>query len=493
MLKRIIAGCIFLGATFFRLDAAEPSRPARANILLITADDLGFQLGCYGDRVVTTPNIDRLAGRGMRFTKAYIAASSCSPSRSSILTGLYPHQNGQVGLSQLGYSMKPGLPNMVSLLRKQGYLTGIIGKLHVEPVDDFPFDFANMSHEVSRHPAKVRELCDAFFGETQNNPFFLYLNLFDPHGPFERDIDGSPKVKVTEQQAGLFSFIGQDTPVLREQVAGFMTCVNRLDEIMGVVLASLKEHGLDKNTSIFFISDNGPPFPRAKVTCYEAGVRVPLIISWPGHFETGVNSELVSATDLLPTVLELAGAPAVPGLPGQSLRPLLEGRPVDWRQQVFTEYNTHEPRMLNPRRAVREGQYKLIMTLLRDPDMVWPESLTLEKFRTVQKEAGQGEFLELYDLEADPDEFKNLAGTPELKEVQDRLVQSLQKWRRETDDPLLDSAKLHSFLQEGMQAVDTQVMISLLLDKQRKAMAGWKNVPNPNAISAEEMEKLRAR
>jgi N-sulfoglucosamine sulfohydrolase len=493
MFKLIITGCLFLGVSFFRLEAAEPSRPERANILLITADDLGFQLGCYGDRVVTTPNIDRLAGRGMRFTNAYVASGSCSPSRSSILTGLYPHQNGQVGLSQLGYAMKPGLPNMVSLLRQQGYLTGIIGKLHVEPVDDFPFDFANLSHEVSRQPEKVRELCDVFFGETKDDPFFLYLNLFDPHAPFERDIAGSPKVKVTEEQAGLLSFIGQDTPVLREQVAGFMTCVNRLDEIMGVVLASLKEHGLDENTSIIFISDNGPPFPRAKVTCYEAGVRVPLIITWPGHFKTGVNAELVNAIDLLPTVLELAGAPAVPGLPGESLLPLLEGRPVEWRQQVFTEYNTHEPRMLNPRRAVREGRYKLIMTLLADPDMVWPESLTLEKFRTIQKEAGQGEFLELYDLENDPDEFKNLAGTPELAEVQASLVRSLQDWRRDTEDPLLDPAQMQSFLQDGMQAVDTPTMISLLLDKQRRASAGWKNVNNPNAISPEEMEKLRQR
>ena len=485
----IVRALILLCSLLVGLSARAEARP---NILLITADDLGFQLGCYGDRVVTTPNVDRLAEEGMRFTSAFVTSASCSPSRSSILTGLYPHQNGQLGLSQLGYSMKPGLPNMVNLLKKRGYRTGIIGKLHVEPMEDFPFDFAYPDHAPSRMPARVRKMCDAFFGEAKDQPFFLYLNLFDPHGPFVRDIDGSPKMKISTQEAGIFPFLGEDTPQLRQRVANYLTCVNRLDEIVGVALASLKKHGLDDNTAIFFISDHGPPFPRSKVTCYEAGVHVPLIITWPGHFKTGVSNDMVSSIDLLPTVLDLAGAPAVPGLPGRSMLPLLEGRrPADWRRQIFTEYNSHEQQMINPRRAIREGNHKLIMTLLRDPDMVWPDALTLEKLRTVQKEAGDGEFVELYDLENDPHEFNNLAGQPEWKEVQDRLAQTLQEWRRETGDPMLDPAELHRFLKEGMRALDTELIVSFLLDKQHRAIAG-EDVGNPNAVSPEEMEKLRA-
>jgi len=488
-----LTGSLVFTTAVAGLHGAESDRPARPNILVITADDLGFQLGCYGDRVVTTPNLDGLAEEGMRFTKAFVTSASCSPSRASILTGLYPHQSGQLGLSHLGYSMKPGLPNMVNLLKKRGYRTGIIGKLHVEPMEDFPFDFAHQAHAPSRIPARVRRMCDAFFGGANGQPFFLYLNLFDPHGPFIRDIEGSPKVKISTEQAGIFPFLGEDTPQLRQRVANYLTSVNRLDEIVGVALASLKQHGLDDNTAIFFISDHGPPFPRSKVTCYEAGVHVPLIITWPGHFKTGVSSDMVSSIDLLPTVLELAGAPAVPGLPGRSMLPLLEGRrPVEWRQQIFTEYNSHEPRMINPRRAIREGNHKLIINLLSDPGLVWPEALTLEKLRTVQKEAGEGEFLELYDLENDPHEFNNLAGTPEWKDVQGRLLEALQQWRRETGDPMLDSAMLHSFLEEGMRAIDTEVIVAFLLEKQRKAIAG-EDVPNPNTVSPGEIEELRTR
>lgn len=201
--------------------------------------------------------------------------------------------------------------------------------------------------------------------------------------------------------------------------------------------------------------------------------------------------ELVSSIDLLPTVLELAGAPAVPGLPGQSLLPLLKGKPVEWRRKIFTEYNTHGPRMFNPRRAVREGNHKLIMTLLADPDWKWPESLPLEKVRTVQKEAGKGEFLELYDLENDPHEFNNLAGRPEVKEVQDRLVRALQEWRRKTGDPMADPSELLRFLEEGMRALDTEVIVTFLRDKNRRAMAG-EDVGHPHAVSPEERDQLRA-
>lgn len=464
---------------------------ARPNILLITADDLGFELGCYGDRAVATPNLDGLAAKGMRFTHAYVTSASCSPSRSSILTGLYPHQNGQWGLSQLGYAMKPGLPNLVNLLKKQGYRTGIIGKLHVEPVEDFPFDFVQVAHEPTRSPARVRQLCADFFDGAKDRPFLLYLNLFDPHWPFDRDLGGSPKLKVSAEQAPEFPFLGKEAAPPKEMIADYLTCVNRLDEVVGAALGFLKERGLQEDTVIVFISDNGPPFPRAKMTCYEAGVRVPLIMAWPEHFQAGVAAELVSSIDLLPTVLELAGAPAVPGLPGQSLLPLLKGKPVEWRRKIFTEYNTHEPRMFNPRRAVREGNHKLIMTLLADPDWKWPESLPLEKVRTVQKEAGKGEFLELYDLENDPHEFNNLAGRAEVKEVQDRLVRALQEWRRKTGDPMADPSELLRFLEEGMRALDTEVIVTFLRDKNRRAMAG-EDVGHPHAVTPEEMDQLRA-
>lgn len=156
-------GCLVLACI---LAQASPASLIKPNILLITADDLGFQLGCYGDKVATTPNLDRLAAEGVRFTNAYATSASCSPSRASLLTGLYPHQNGQLGLSHLGYSMNPGLPNLPALLKHEGYRTGIIGKLHVEPEGDFPFDYKKIDIQPTRDTKAVRAMCNAFLAVT---------------------------------------------------------------------------------------------------------------------------------------------------------------------------------------------------------------------------------------------------------------------------------------------------------------------------------------
>jgi N-sulfoglucosamine sulfohydrolase len=287
---RLGAGFLLgLAAVSAGWSAADAGSAKKPNLFLITTDDLGLQLGCYGNPKVTTPHLDRLAGEGVRFQRAYVTAASCSPSRASLLTGLYPHQNGQMGLAHLGSSMKPGLPNLVSLLKKQGYRTGQIGKLHVEPEGDFPFDDKQIEIEPTRDPLAVRSRCEKFLRTSPDQPFFLYLNLFDPHKPFARDIAGSPKVKVSPAQAGVLPFMGQDTKELRQETADYLTCVNRLDEIMGGVLEVLRDHGLEENTLVVFLSDNGPDLPRGKLTCFEAGTRVPLLVRWKGTFAPGRN------------------------------------------------------------------------------------------------------------------------------------------------------------------------------------------------------------
>ncbi len=463
----------------------------KPNILLITADDLGFQLGCYGDKVVTTPNLDRLAAEGVRFDDAYVTAASCSPSRASLLTGLYPHQNGQLGLAHLGSSMHPDLPNLPALLRKHGYRTGLIGKLHVEPERDFPFDYKKNDIEPTRDPSAVRAMCDEFFGGGLKAPFFLYLNLFDPHSPFLRDVAGSPKIKVDADRARVLPFVGKDSPALRQETADYLTCVNRLDEITGQVMESLRAHGLDENTLVIFLSDNGPEFPRGKCTSFEAGTRVPMIVRWGGRLDPRVSRDLVSAVDIFPTVLEVADITPPGGLPGLSLLPVLEGEPAVWRNEIFTEYNSHEPRMFDPQRAVRSGKYKLIQTLLRDPGLEWPGEFDLEKFRTVQSRAGQEEYVQLYDLESDPHEFTNLAGSPAHAAEQERLSGALADWRGATRDPLLDGAKMRGLIAEGMRALETGVVLGELHRKQSVARKAGRELPN--TVTPEEMESLRAR
>jgi N-sulfoglucosamine sulfohydrolase len=283
------------------------------------------------------------------------------------------------------------------------------------------------------------------------------LNFFDPHDPHLQDIEGSPKAKVTAEQAKVFPFMGTNSLEMRQRVAEFTTCVNRVDEGVGVLMETLRERGLDKNTLIVILGDNGPPLLRAKVTSFEAGVNVPFIVWWPGQVRPQVSEALVCSIDLMPTFLELAGVPAPRKLPGQSLLPLWRGQPVPWREWLATEYTTHEPRSLNPQRSIRDARYKLTLTLLKDPAFRWPEEIPLAEYRKIQKKAATGDYLELYDLKTDPYEFNNLAGQSDLKTVQDRLFQQLQNWREQTQDPLLDLAALRDLVLKEKDAPPTPV------------------------------------
>ncbi len=228
----------------------------RPNILLIVSEDNGPELGCYGDRYARTPNLDRLASEGVRFHRAFVTQAGCSQSRASVLTGLYPHQHGQIGLATWGFRMyREDTPNLPRSPKAAGYGTGIIGKLHINPEPAFPFDF----HEI-------------------------------PGANFNR-----------------------------------------------------------KN-----LGDHGADMLRGKRTCYEGGVRVPLLLRWHGHARPQVCEELVSTVDLMPTVLAACGVEPVSGLPGRLLQPLLAGEPVPWRTHLFTEYHTHAAAAsYHPQRAVR--------------------------------------------------------------------------------------------------------------------------------------------
>ena len=188
--------------------------------------------------------------------------------------------------------------------------------------------------------------------------------------------------------------MGVDTPAMRQRVAEFTTCVNRVDEGVGVLMEVLRQRGLLGDTLIVVLGDNGPPLPRAKGTCFEAGVNVPFIAWWPGQVKTQVSDAMVSSIDLMPTFLELSGATPPRGLPGRSFVPLMRGQPVEWRKTLATEYTTNEPRNLNPQRSIRDARYKLTMTLLKDPAFRWPAEVPLEEYRKIQRRAATGEYLE---------------------------------------------------------------------------------------------------
>ncbi len=456
--RRGFCGSLLAGAAALSMSGfAGAQDTERTNILFITTDDLGPQLNCYDDPIPHTPNLDHLASEGVRFSSAYVTQASCSPSRSSMFTGLYPHQNGQIGLAHLGYSMTDGLQTLPGTLKAGGYFNGVIGKVHVGPGASLPFDFRGTPHGKTRDVRLVADSARGFFEQAGDRPFFLMCNYFDPHRPLVEQVKGVPEKPYGPDDVKPFSFLaGADSPQVRKEVAGYYDCVDRIDVGIGMLMEELEKSGHAEDTLVIFIGDHGPPFTRGKTTCYEAGLRIPFMVRWPGHVPTGrISDALVSTVDIMPTFLDAAGLAIPAGLAGRSLLPLLQGRETAWRDMLCAEYTTHHPGGYFPRRSIRDSRYKLILNLLPDRPNPIKNVDGCAAFRTSQLAEYEGTrtrevmdrhanppAIELYDLFEDMDELHNLAGKAEYADVEKRLLQGLEQWRRDTEDPLLDPDEL---------------------------------------------------
>ena len=459
-----------LGSSCYGMIASPMKHP---NVLLIVSEDNGPELSCYGDNNVKTPNLDRLAAEGVLFQNAYITQAVCSPSRSSIFTGLYPHQNGQIGLATHKYAMYRKYPNIVSLLKENGYRTGMLGKIHVNPESSFPLDFHPIkgANFGKRNMSAYAEEASKFL-TASDAPFFLMVNYPDAHLPFIRQQFGLPDTPLTGKDVQCMPYLGVDTPRLREHIANYYNCLMRLDSGIGMLMEVLQESGHADNTLVIYLGDHGAQVARGKVTCYESGLRVPFIVRWPGKVKTGqARTELISAVDILPTVLEAAGISAPKGLAGRSLVPLLKDEKVAWRKYLFAERTTDSPHWHFPQRTVRDGRYKLIANLLQDRTnpvingyrTKWKEGMPTEealvkadlKIQEGYNAWEQAPVAELYDLKTDPYEFDNVADKPEYAAVKGRLLKALRDWQEETNDPLVDPEKLRRLTEEQDAAVGT--------------------------------------
>ncbi len=424
------------------------------NVLLIVSEDNGQELGCYGEPYVKTPNLDKLASEGVLFKNAYVAQAGCSQSRASFLTGLFPHQNGQIGLATWKFRMyDENTPNIVRSLKEAGYRTGIIGKLHINPESAFPFDFEAIGKSnFSRKdlPGYARE-AKAFIN-AGDAPFFLSINYPDAHRPFIPQVDGLPQKPLTGNEVEPLDYFGIDNPQLRQQTADHYNCMMRLDTLIGDLLQVLEESGKARDTFVAYFADHGADMLRGKRTSYEGGTRIPFIIRWPGQAKTQlVSTELVSLLDLAPTLLEATGAALIPNLPGKSLMPLMKGEKTEWRTHLFTEFHLHSAQNFYPQRTIRNDRYKLILNLM--PGRVNPgNQFTKNRFfedliatideapdpiRSAYRNMERPPKFELYDLEEDPHEFHNLAEDPDYREIRSDLEKRLDTWRHETRDPML--------------------------------------------------------
>lgn len=468
MLRRSLILALALVVTTWSACAPAPPSEASApmNVLFITTDDLGLQLSAYGDEVVETPHLDALAASGVLFETAYVAQASCSPSRSAMFTGLYVHANGQYGLTNASdFALHPHLhqATMPNILKRAGYRTGLVGKLHVDPEDQFQWD--ERGRVNGRAVKEMAAFAEEFITGGGEQPFFLMVNYSDPHAYRERDpvtrevtldwtfrdqYDGIPETLVEPSEKTVWPFQRVDTPEQRKRIAGYYNEVLRVDVGVGMLLDALERAGRTDDTLVIFIGDHGPPFNRAKTTVYEAGLRVPFLVRWPGVSRPMRSEAMVSTVDILPTILDATGAESDVAMHGKSLSPVLKDADAPWRDYLVGEFHMHG-RPWYPRRAIRDGRFKLIHNLLAgevtpspniDGDIAYRISQQAEFADAEVREAfrtfADPPEIEFYDLQSDPWEFKNLADRPEFAEHKARLLAALEQWRRETDDPCLD-------------------------------------------------------
>lgn len=437
----------------------------RPNMVLIIADDLGAEdVGAYGCEGVRTPNLDRLAKEGMKFNRAFNSCSSCSPSRCSIVTGRYPHSTGAEALHK---PLPKEQVTFVEKLKAAGYWTAQAGKWHLGDAMTNRFDATRISYITKPKKELDGSGCEDWVStlreRPQDKPFFVWLASHDPHRPYFPDAVAEP---TRPGQVNVPPYL-PDVPPTREDLALYYDEIVRFDGYVGQVLAELERQGVLESTAVFFITDNGRPFPRSKTSVYDSGIQSPLLVRWPEKVQPGSEcNSLVSMVDLAPTLLEMAGLPASPTFQGQSFRRLLADPSATIRDWVFAEHNWHDYAAFE--RAVRTDRFKYIRNYWPDLPATPPaDAVRSPTFQEMQRlhAAGQlgeiqsGCFVaprpaeELYDVQADPQELNNLAQAGSHPEVLQELRAVLDKWQRETGDAEPEERTIDGFSRETGEAL----------------------------------------
>lgn len=445
--RREFAACVGVAA----------ARPERPNIVLFLCDDHGWNLaGCYGNPVVRTPNLDALAREGMRFTRAFTASPTCSPSRAILYTGLHSPRNGAMDNHS---ACKPGLRSITHYLQALGYRTVLANKLHVSPPEVFGFEYVKATlppvpgrKRYYRDEGLDTAVVDRLLAEHARNrsrqPLCLILGENGPHVVWEQN-------RIYDPAKLPLPPIAVDTPATRAAMANYYQDITSTDQRLGDVLASLKKHGFEDNTLFVYSSDHGPEWPRSKWTTYDAGLRVPLIARWPGRIRAGsVTGAMISFVDVTPTFVDVAGGRAPENLDGRSFKPVLLGRASAFRDEIYATHSRDKDKNLCPQRAIRDLRYKYILNL--HPERRWTSHFTLvpdipgshkavydtwtERAKSDAASARLMDLIErhpreeLYDTEADPHELLNLTNDPAARSVLERMRDRLKQVRGRLGD-----------------------------------------------------------
>lgn len=422
------------------------------NFVIFIADDHGENdLGCYGNDRVRTPNIDQLASEGMRFTRAFLTISSCSPSRSSILTGRYPHNTGA---EDLHMPLPADQYTLARYLQAAGYYCASVGKWHLGNPEK-----RNWNNVVECQAEVMAErTIEALRKRDTTKPFFYWVASIDPHRSYQ---EGAVDPPHSPDDVRVPPYL-PDHPKIRKELALYYDEVSRFDQHIGQIRAELEHQGVLDNTVIIYVSDNGMPFPRAKCTLYDSGIHTPLIVRWPQHIPAGsVQTGLASTVDLAPTLMALAGVPQQ-SMEGINLAPMFFDANVSLRERVYSEANWHDFEKFT--RSVRSPQFKLVRNYYWDTPL-WNsvDSINSITWHGMLEARSAGEltpaqaflfnperpFEEFYDLDADPFELVNVIDDPNYRRIINELRADLDNWRTDTGDHMPETRRRDGWTRRG--------------------------------------------
>jgi len=424
------------------LRAAGNAQPP--NFVFILGDDVTYNdLACYGGMNVKTPNIDRLAGEGLRFNRAYSAMSMCVPFRSALYTGLYPVRNG---IAHNHTPAREGTKSVCHYLRDLNYRVGIAGKTHVKPKEVFPFDVISGNGLAGD---KVAE----YMTRDPKQPFCLFLCSNNGHPPYR-----SGDVSKIDRDAIVMPPLIHDNPPTRDTYARYLAEVADLDREVGEIMGLLKKTGRADNTLVLFSSEQGWDFGFGKWTNLNIGIHTALIARWPGRIKPGTTTgALVQMVDVVPTLVAAAGGdPAPLKLDGTNFLPVLAGRSDKCRQYVYGLHNNVPEGNPYPIRSIRDERLHLLLNLrheepyhekhLMNPGLAkrWDLGWWGEMKAAADKGDAKAKELvdkyqnrpaeELYLVDEDPWELNNLAGDPRYAEAKNRLRAELRRWMDDQGD-----------------------------------------------------------
>lgn len=420
----------------------------RPNVLVLISHDLGCHIGPYGFAQSQTPTLNRFASEGARFDQHFVSSPGCSQSRSSLVTGRYPHSNGQFGLANWGWKIHENEHLLPQVLRDNGYHAALFGIWHlhewtlsafdtvsedVSTLDSSPEGFAEVASHRAAEWLKQRSSDDA--------PFYLHVGFWEVHRPFCGTAEAESYCPDIDCSNVVIPDYLPDNEPTRREFAELMRSISVVDQGVARILKALEESGEADNTIVLFTADHGLPFARAKGTVYDPGIQVACLARWPGIIPPGtVTEDLSSNIDVMPTLLQAARVPIPDSVQGISHLGRLCGdsSAVPTAGAVFAEKTYHEH--YDPIRCLRTHRYKYIRNFARRPMLVLPSDVYNSPSRQsmINDESlwNHRPIEELYDLITDPGEQRNLADDLEWVDVLADARDQLRQWMERTDDPL---------------------------------------------------------